>query len=110
MNFFGDELYSEESYVEEDKEYTGQEIFDEFLTYLTDYKLEFDRVIIENGENRFTVFAPDKDASQNYVFYEGCEGSTRFSCTATNIKELLEEVINVVGEEKINLKQKRKNI
>ena len=30
MNFFGYELYSDESYVEDDKEYTDQEIFDEF--------------------------------------------------------------------------------
>ena len=110
MNYFGDELYSDYSYVEDDKEYTGQEIFDEFLTYLTDYKLEFDRVIIENGENIFTVFAPDKEKSHNYVFYEGREGSARFSSEATNIEELLEMVINVVGEEKINLKQKGKHI
>ena len=111
MNFYGDDLYPNDSYEKQnDKIYTGEEIFDEFLTYLTDYILEFDRIIIENGENMFIVYHPKKDKKQNYVFFEGREGSPRHSGTAESIEELLEEALSVVGEEKIKLKQKGKSI
>ena len=48
--------------------------------------------------------------TQNFIIYEGSIGSPRYTGTATSIEELLEEAISVVGEEKINLKQKGKHI
>ena len=111
MNFYDDDLYSNDSYEQEDdKVYTSEEIFEEFLTYLTNYRLEFGRIIIENGKNRFTVFPPNQEKPSNVIIYEACLGSPRYSGAAESIEELLEEAINVVGEEKIKLKQKGKSI
>lgn len=111
MGFYGDDLYYNDSNENEDNTlYTDKEIFEEFLTYCTDYRLEFGRIIIENGENRFTVFPPNEEKQENFVVYEGCVGSPRYTGTATSIEELLEEAISVVGEDKIKLTQKGKSI
>lgn len=111
MGFYGDDTYSNDSYgIDYDIIYTGVEIYEKFLTYLTDYRLEFGRIIIENGENRFTVFPPNEEEPENFVIYEGRVGSPRFSGTAQSVDELLEEAIEVVGEEKIKVDQKGKHI
>lgn len=105
MNYYGDDLYNND--VEENIS-TDVEMYGKFLTYLTDYILEFDRIIVENGENRFIVFPPNEQEPQNFIVYEARCGSSRYTETATSIEELLDEAISVVGEEKINLKLKRK--
>ena len=110
MNFFGDDSHYNDSHENEvDTFCTDQEIYEEFLKHCIDYKIEFDRIIIENGENRFTVFPPNREKTEKFIIYEAdCGG--RYSSTAESIEELLEEALSVVGEEKIKLKQKGKSI
>lgn len=85
----------------------AKELFDEFLTYCTDYELELGNAVIKNNDNKFTVFSPKENV--DYLVYQICLDYGREQGYSSDINELLKLAIDTVGNEKIKIEEKTKS-
>ena len=85
----------------------AKELFDEFLTYCTDYELELGNIILKNNNNKFTVFSPKEKV--DYLVYQIRLEYGMEQGYSSDINELLKLAIDTVGNEKIKIEEKTKS-
>lgn len=76
-------------------------LFEEFLNRCKEYEEQYDRVIFKDNDNICSVFKPNESKQQEFILYECSFNGSREQGLVFDIDELIEIVINTVGNDKL---------
>lgn len=83
----------------------SNELFEEFKSYCKKYEIEVGKIVLKNDENTLNIYKPNNPETSKCLLYDVI-GLSRESGIVTNINNLIDLVIDVIGNDVIITKEK----